>query len=114
MTRILVGTLAGALLGGLYFGGLWLTIRRMDEARRPALRVGISYLARLALAAAAFGLLAARGGFPAVASALVAFLAVRYLLVRRLGGAEDEGPPGPRRLPRRRSAGPGPGTAREV
>lgn len=97
MTRLLLGALVGGLLGALYFGGLWLTVRAVEEARRPGLRVAASYLGRLAVAAVGFGLLAARGGFPAVASALVTFLTVRYVLVRRLGAVDGRaGRPRPR------------------
>mgnify|MGYP001546364899 CR=1 FL=1 len=41
--------LAGIGLGGLYFGGLWLTVRGIAGARHPAPVVVGSYVARLAL-----------------------------------------------------------------
>lgn len=112
MTRVVAGGLAGALLGALYFGGLWLTVRRVERVRRPALWLGASYLGRLALAAAGFGLLVVLGGLPAVASALAAFLAMRYGLIRRLGEADD--PLGRRRRAPTRSSGPHPETGREA
>lgn len=112
MIWILVGGLSGVLLGALYFGGLWLTVRRVERAGRPALWLAASYLGRLALATAAFGLLVVRGGLPAVTSALVAFLAVRYVLIRHLGAADD--PTGRPRLPRSRSPGPARGAGGEA
>ena len=39
--------LAGLSLGGLYFGGLWITLRRLSRWRRPFLSMGLSWLIRL-------------------------------------------------------------------
>lgn len=94
MTAV-AAALAGGALGLLYFGGLWLTVRRVPTARRPGLLVAASFLGRLAAAGAGFGLLAARGPL-ALAAALAAFLGVRLALVRRLGpeAAGDAAPAG--------------------
>ncbi len=41
----ILGTLvAGAALGSLYFGGLWLTVRRLPATRRPS-TLGLASLA---------------------------------------------------------------------
>lgn len=39
----------GLGLGGAYFGGLWMTLRRCSQWRRPFLGMGLSLLGRLAL-----------------------------------------------------------------
>ncbi|MEO1125741.1 MAG: ATP synthase subunit I [Cyanobacteria bacterium J06639_16] len=41
--------LAGLSLGSVYFGGLWITLRRLPRWRRPFLRMGLSLLGRLAV-----------------------------------------------------------------
>ena len=38
---------AGLCLGGLYFWGLWMTLRRLPRWRRPFLSMGLSVLIRL-------------------------------------------------------------------
>lgn len=40
---------AGLLLGGAYFGGLWLTLRRLPRWRHPFLLMGLSLFVRLAV-----------------------------------------------------------------
>lgn len=112
MIRILAGGLAGALLGAVYFGGLWLTVRRLSRMGRPAPWLVASYLGRLVVAGAGFGLLIALGGLPAVASALVGFLAVRFSVIRRWGAAD--GPLGPSPHWRDRSCGISPRPGREA
>lgn len=39
--------LAGLILGALYFGGLWITLRRLPRWRRPFLSIALSWLIRL-------------------------------------------------------------------
>lgn len=40
---------SGTLLGALYFGGLWLTVRWMAHSQQPALLFGVSFLVRAAV-----------------------------------------------------------------
>lgn len=58
------GLLGGMALGALFFGGLWLTVRRLADGRGGGLFAAGSLLARLAMLAAGL-VLAARLG-PAV------------------------------------------------
>ncbi len=51
----------GIGLGVAYYGGLWVTLRRIARARRPALEIVGGYFARLMVMAVCFILLV-RGG----------------------------------------------------
>lgn len=80
---------AGVLAGAAYFGGLWWTVRRIAGVRRPALLLVGSYMGRLAfLGAVLYGVL--RTGIVHLLLAVVGILLGRWLLVRRLGGANPE------------------------
>jgi len=47
---VIIGALAiGMVLGALFFGGLWWTVRRGLTAANPALWFGLSALTRMAL-----------------------------------------------------------------
>ena len=105
---LVLGFLAGAGLGGLYFGGLWLTVARIADARRPRLLLALSALARLAGAVAVFyGLLQA--GWEVLAAALVGFLAARQAWLAAKGGRRGwkAGPFSGRPDPPRHSPRPG-------
>ena len=52
---------AGLLLGAIFFGGLWFTVRKGVSSQRPALWFFFSLLLRMSVALAGFTL------FPAVA-----------------------------------------------
>lgn len=74
----------GAAVGSLYFGGLWLTVRRLATARRPNRLLVISYGLRLSLLLAAFYPLA-RHGLTAVAAAMAGLLLSRHLWLASKG-----------------------------
>ncbi len=44
-----IAAAAGYLIGMMYFGGLWWTVRRLADSPRPALVLAISYFVRTAL-----------------------------------------------------------------
>jgi len=74
----------GLLIGLLYFGALWWTVRRMSSARRPALLVAGSFLVRAAVAAV--GIVCVSGGEPlALGVAMAGFLVGRSILIRVVG-----------------------------
>jgi F1F0 ATPase subunit 2 len=81
---------AGIGLGFFYFGGLWLSVRRLVQTpRRPALAwLGASRAVRFATLGVALSLLA-RGGAGLLLGALVGLWLARTYLVCRLGGVLD-------------------------
>jgi F1F0 ATPase subunit 2 len=82
MTWIAAAT-TGAGVGVVYFGGLWLTVRRLTA--RENLLLGVSRVARLALVAVVFyGL--SREGADMVVAGLGGLWLARCVLVRQLGG----------------------------
>lgn len=91
----LAGT-AGGLLGLLFFGGLWWTVRRAFDSPRPALWIGGSLLLRMACVVAGFAVVAA-GDWRRMLSCLLGFWAARWLVVRLTARLAAE-PPGASRL----------------
>ncbi len=55
---LLLTWLVGALLGGLFFGGLWWTVRKIPTARHPALWVLGSLVVRTGVTLTGFYLVA--------------------------------------------------------
>ncbi|MEE4382694.1 MAG: ATP synthase subunit I [Pseudomonadales bacterium] len=81
---LLLCGLAGAGLGGLFYGGLWLTVRHLGAARHPGLRVLGSTLLRSAGALIVFAMTLRIGGAPATLALLVGFVVARIALAVRL------------------------------
>lgn len=79
LSLMLAGT-AGGLLGLLFFGGLWWTVRQAFNSPRPALWVGGSLLLRMASVAAGFVVVSA-GDWRRMLSCLLGFWAARWLVV---------------------------------
>ncbi len=78
---MLLAAAAGALLGLIFFGGLWWTLRRAFASTRPALWVGGSLLVRMLSTSAGFVFVSA-GDWRRLLSCLLGFLAARWLVLR--------------------------------
>ena len=75
---------AGLALGLLYYGGLWLTVRRLPQSSHPGPLFLSSFVLRTVVAMAGLFVIARASWIP-LALAMVGFLVVRIVLVRRLG-----------------------------
>ena len=81
MIPLVMSVVAGAMLGTIFFGLLWWTVRSLATSRRPALLAGISYPIRLAVLAVGLWTIAA-GDWQRLIAALVGLLLARSIIVR--------------------------------
>ena len=88
--EMVLGFALGLAIGFVYFGALWVTVRRIPDTAHPGGLVLGSYLARLAAAGAGFYGVLRLGGATGLVAALVGFLLMRHLLLRRVGGSGEE------------------------
>jgi F1F0 ATPase subunit 2 len=82
--EFLTSFIVGAVIGGVYFAGLWETVRKLPDVEKPVRRVALSFALRMALALSGFYLVM-QGGWEFLAMAMLGFLLVRELILRRLG-----------------------------
>ena len=73
----------GIALGLFFLQGLWLTLRGIDKARRPGLRLLGSMFLRFAVVLAAFYFLARYAGWQHVLAAVIGFSLLRLFIIRR-------------------------------
>lgn len=83
MASFLIAFAAGAALGGLYFGGLWLTLRCALRTRGTTRWLLLSFAVRAVLALAGlYGVVQALGGRgAALALCLLGFMAARLVML---------------------------------
>ena len=83
MTILMLSALAGLALGALFFGGLWLTVRRGAGSPRPALWFFVSLMARMGLTLGGFWLV---GGsdWRRLLACLAGFFVARLAITRAL------------------------------
>jgi len=81
---LLASFAAGALLGLVVFGGLWLTLRGLDQARHPALRMLGSLFLRFGLVLGVFYVVVGYGGWQHALAAALGFTVLRIFVVRRV------------------------------
>ncbi len=91
---VLAGVFAtGAALGFFYFGALWLTVKRLPQAARPAWLAAGSFVLRNAAALLGFYHIM-DGRWERLLAGLAGFLAMRSVLVRRWGPSRTVDPKG--------------------
>jgi len=78
---------AGVLLGALFFGGLWWTVRRGLASKRPALWFFGSLLLRTSIALVGFYFIA-RGHWERLLVCLLGFVMARLIVTRLSRAAE--------------------------
>jgi len=75
--------LTGAALGLFYFGGLWLTIRRIPNVQQPGMLLLVSYVVRIAVVMLAFFFVMA-GEWERIIACLAGFLVMRTCMIHRI------------------------------
>ena len=83
---IVLSLLVGGPLGGIFFGGLWLTVRRLPHSKHPELLVLASFWIRSVIAVAGLVLLMKEGvrfGLTATAGFILARLVVKFAVEDR-------------------------------
>lgn len=76
--------LGGLVLGLIFYGGLWLTVRRVLTAQQPALLTVSSFVIRTGLTLLGLYWIS-DGRVDRIAVAMIGFLLMRAILLRRFG-----------------------------
>jgi len=77
---LILAWMAGLLLGGIFFGGLWWTVRRGVVSKRPAILFMSSFMLRMSIAVSGF-LLVGRGDWKRLMLCLVGFVMARLIVI---------------------------------
>ena len=85
---LVLALVTGVLLGAIFFGGLWWTVRRGFSSTQPALWFLGSLLLRTSIALAGFYFIA-RGHWERLLVCLLGFVAARLIVTRLTRPAEE-------------------------
>lgn len=84
---IVFSIVSGAVISFFYFGGLWLTLQKIEEHNLSYWLVLVSFIGRLAFVLAVFySLIIYHWAYMAIA--LISFLATRHMILAWLGKPE--------------------------
>lgn len=77
----LVGFIAGIVLGGIFFGGLYLTVTRLERSGNPAVLMIISLIVRMAVLLSGIYYLS-QGDWRRIVGTLAGVMVSRFILIR--------------------------------
>ena len=81
---LVLALVTGVLLGAIFFGGLWWTVRKGVLSKRPALWFFGSLLLRTSIALAGFYFIG-RGHWERLLVCLLGFVIARFIVIRLTG-----------------------------
>ena len=84
---LVLALVTGVLLGAIFYGGLWLTVRKGVSSKRPAFWFFSSLLLRTSIALAGF-IVMARGHWERLLLCLLGFILARLIVTRLTQMAE--------------------------
>jgi F1F0 ATPase subunit 2 len=79
--RLVLAMVTGVLLGVMFFGGLWWTVRKVSSSQQPALWFFCSLLLRTSTALVGFYLVGG-GHWERVLVCLLGFVMARHIVIR--------------------------------
>lgn len=77
---IVLASTGGMLLGILFFGGLWLTVKKVTSSKMPALWFSGSFILRVGITLTGFYLLAS-GNWQRFVGCMVGFILARFFVM---------------------------------
>ena len=81
LLSLVLALMTGGVLGGIFFGGLWWTVRKCVSAKQPALWIFGSGLLRMAITLAGFYFIA-DGHWQRLLAGLLGLVAARMIVIR--------------------------------
>ena len=77
---LILALMAGLMLGSVFFGGLWWTVRRGVVSKQPAMLFMCSFLLRMGITVSGF-LLIGRGDWKRLLVCLIGFVMARLMVI---------------------------------
>ena len=78
---LLLAFIAGTAIGAMFFGGLWFTVKKLVQSKRPALWFLSSLILRIAITLTGFYFIA-HGNWLRMLVCLLGFITARFIVIR--------------------------------
>ncbi|MEO8765752.1 MAG: ATP synthase subunit I [Ginsengibacter sp.] len=86
---MILAFIGGLLLGTLFFGGLWFTVKKAVTSKIPALWIFSSFFLRISIALIGFYFIGA-GAWQRLIIAVIGFIAARFMVIHLTKSIEDK------------------------
>lgn len=81
--------IAGLLLGVIFFGGLWVTVKKLTASKMPALLVLSSFIFRVGIVLIGFYFIGL-GDWKKLIICLIGFVVARFVVIRYTKSADEK------------------------
>lgn len=89
MSTIVWPLIVGLLLGVLFFGGLWFTVKKLTTAKMPAVLVLGSFVFRIGIVMAGFYFIGL-GDWKKLVVCLIGFIAARFAVIHYTKSVDEK------------------------
>ena len=79
----MIAFLIGIVLGVLYFGGLYLSVERLNRVKHPSILMVLSFILRMGLLVVVFFYIS-KGGYKDILFTLGGLILVRFIMIFRV------------------------------
>ncbi len=87
--NLLLPLIAGLLLGTVFFGGLWFTVKKLTASKMPALLVLGSFIFRVGIVLIGFYFIGL-GDWKKLIVCLIGFVAARFVVIRYTKSVDEK------------------------
>ena len=87
--NIVLPFIVGLLLGIIFFGGLWFTVKKLTTSKMPALLVMGSFICRIGLVLAGFYFVGL-GDWKKLVVCLIGFVVARFAVIRYTKSVDEK------------------------
>ncbi|MFO7824017.1 MAG: ATP synthase subunit I [Cyclobacterium sp.] len=87
---MIIALLTGVAMGILFFGGLWITVKKAVSSKTPALWFLGSFILRMGIAIGGFYLILKGGNWLSGLICLAGFIVTRYIVIRHTRAYDEK------------------------
>ena len=89
ISNLVLPFIAGILLGMIFFGGLWFTVKKLTASKMPALLVLSSFIFRVGIVLIGFYFIGL-GDWKKLIICLIGFVVARFVVIRYTKSADEK------------------------
>ncbi|MEO7485708.1 MAG: ATP synthase subunit I [Ferruginibacter sp.] len=89
ISNVVFPVIVGLMLGVIFFGGLWLTVKKLTASKMPAVLVLVSFVCRVGIVLVGFYFIGL-GNWMKLIACLIGFIVARFAVIRYTKSVDEK------------------------